>query len=180
MNVIHSQEEKKIKKELILMERPVMPPPGLGGNRMMPPPPNLRGMRMMPPPPPPGPPMMIPPVPLMIHTLDSKNFGKDENCGGYNLMNVCNFCYNSYFNPKTNLCTVPMKKVENCLFYLDEEYCLNCELGYQMNMKQRKCVKNSVKNCKNEIKGKCQVKSSLLLSLIFRFVYLENLRTGNV
>ena len=98
-----------------------------------------------------------PPIPLWMTNINSEYYGKDQRCGGYNMVKSCKFCYNSYFNPKINKCTVPLTKIENCLFYLDEEYCINCELGYHMDRQQKKCIKNEIENCKNEFEGKCMV-----------------------
>jgi hypothetical protein len=110
---------------------------------------------------------MMPPIPLMMGPMDSEYFGKDENCGGYNMVKSCIFCYNSYFNPKVNKCTIPLQKLENCLFYLDEEYCINCELGYRMDLRQRQCIKNTVPNCKTEFEGECKVKRIFIKFYIY-------------
>ena len=114
-------------------------------------------------PPPPRQPMMFgntlmdPPPYLLRKPEKSPNFGKDPLCGGYTQFNSCNMCYYSYFNPKTNTCTAPRRQIENCLFYLDEEICLNCDFGYSINLQTGQCEKNSIPNCRTQIDDICMV-----------------------
>jgi hypothetical protein len=72
-------------------------------------------------------------------------------------------CYYSYFNPKTSVCMKPLNPIENCLFYIDEQFCLNCDFGYSIDKKNGQCKKNSIPNCRTQVGDQCMVSFVFIL-----------------
>ena len=59
----------------------------------------------------------------------------DKKCGSC-INNVCNLCYDSFFNITTKTCQNPTNKLDNCLRYDSLNNCIECQREYyQLNGK---------------------------------------------
>ena len=57
----------------------------------------------------------------------------------------CVFCYHGYL--KNGECFQPKTHIKNCLTYLNDISCANCEFGYYLDMKSFDCKKIKIKDC---------------------------------
>ena len=96
-----------------------------------------------------------------IKQLESKYFGFDQYCGAYDMLKNCFLCYESFFDSSEKRCKPVSKKIENCLFYIDNSTCSGCDFGYFLDHSLNKCIPNSVPNCKVEEMGICKVNPKL-------------------
>ena len=108
-------------------------------------------------------PFDLSPLKLMKNTFSFKHFGKDRLCGGYDQFKKCSFCFYSYFSFELKQCKQPRSKINNCLFYLDEEYCLDCESGFRLDILSGKCKPIEMENCKSHMNGRCFVSTNQLI-----------------
>ena len=70
----------------------------------------------------------------------------DIRCQGCEIAEVCDNCYESYWDATAKKCVVPEKKIENCRQYKNENTCENCFHGY-FEKSETKCEKITIENC---------------------------------
>ena len=66
---------------------------------------------------------------------------KCQRCNG----EVCEACYESYFNTTTKSCTDPSTEVDDCKAYSDANTCSSCDFGHYLDGNQ--CKETTIDNC---------------------------------
>lgn len=101
---------------------------------------------------------------LIFFALAGASFAWDTRCSMIFESGQCQMCIRSYGSESRFRCLVPEVEIPNCLTYLSETECANCEVGYELT--ENACVKlTEIKDdCLWPTNGSCSLcKQGLLL-----------------
>ena len=89
---------------------------------------------------------------LSVQSLSPCNTSTDHFCG-LCLNHKCFSCYDSFL--EDNQCKKPKTNISFCEYYLDQDHCLNCKMGYSLSDDLKSCSPSEVNGCLKSSFGDC-------------------------
>ena len=89
---------------------------------------------------------------LIIQGIWLCNTSIEQLCG-LCIDNKCKSCYDSFLDD--DQCKKPKTIIPFCEFYFDEDYCLDCKLGYELSEDHKKCELSQEHGCLKSYSGLC-------------------------